>query len=90
MCALLELLIVKLGISAQPMQESFKKYRDWVTWTQLVVVGEKCDIFNMVGLYNEKRVTFPRKKDQWHMKMFVTAGFSKDNIVRLNRVRLHQ
>ena len=27
----LELLIVELGVSAQPMQESFKKYNNWVT-----------------------------------------------------------
>ncbi len=40
--------------------------------------------------YNEKLVTLPRERDQWLMQMFVSAGFSKEDLVRINRVRLHQ
>ena len=90
MSASLELLIVELGVSAQPLQESFKKYKDWVTWTWLVSAWEKYDMFNVVVSYNEKLVTLPRERDQWLMQMFVSVGFSKEDLVRLNRVRLHQ
>ena len=86
----LELLIVELGISAQPLQESFKKYKSWVTWTWLVSVWEKCDMFNVLIEYNENFLKLPRERDQWIMQMFVAVGFSKDDLVRLNRVRLHQ
>ena len=40
--------------------------------------------------YNEKLVKFPRERDQWLMQMFVAVGFSKEDLVRLNRVRIHQ
>ena len=67
MSASLELPIVEFGMSAQPLQESLKKYKDWVTWTWLVSVWEKCDMSNVVVSYNEKVVTFPRERDQWLM-----------------------
>ena len=48
MNAILELLVVEVGVSAQPLQELFKKYKDWVTWTRLVSVWEKCDMVNVM------------------------------------------
>ena len=86
----LELLIVELGISVQPLQESFKRYKSWVTWTWLVSVWEKCNMFNVLIDYNENFLKLPRERDQWIMHIFVVVGFSKDDLVRLNRVRLHQ
>ena len=83
--ASLELLVVELGVSAQPLQESFRKYKDWVKWTWLVSVWEKGDMFNMAVSYNEKLVKFPREGNQWLMQMFIAAGFSKEVLVRLNR-----
>ena len=47
-------------------------------------------MFNMMVSYNKKDVKFPRERDQWLMQMFVAAGFSKDHLVRLNRVLIHQ
>ena len=47
-------------------------------------------MFNVMVSYDEQLVKFPREKDQWLMQMFVTSGFSKEDLVRLNRVRLHQ
>ena len=44
----IEMLIVELGVSVQPFQESFKKYKYWVTWSWMVSVWEKCDMFNVV------------------------------------------
>ena len=46
----------------------------------------KCDMFNVVVSYNEKLVTLPKERDQWLVQMFVSAGFSKDDLIRLNRV----
>ena len=36
----IEMLIIELGVSVQPFQESFKKYKDWVTWSWMVSVWE--------------------------------------------------
>ena len=60
----LELLIVELGISAQPLQESYKWYKSWVTWTWLVLVWEKFDMFNVLIDYNENFLKLPRERDQ--------------------------
>ena len=86
----IEMLIIELGVSFQPFQESFKKYKEWVTWSWMVSVWEKCDMFDVKICLNDKFLTMPRKGDRWLMQMFVTAGFSKDSLLRLNRVRVHQ
>ena len=55
-------------------------------WTWVVPVWEKCDKFNLVVSYNKKPIMFPRERGQWLMQMFVAAGFSKEDLIRLNRV----
>ena len=47
-------------------------------------------MFDVLIDYNENILKLPRERDQWIMQMFVAVGFSKDDLVRLNRVRLHQ
>ena len=42
------MLIFELCVSVQPFQESFNKYKDWVTWSWMVSVWEKCDMFKVV------------------------------------------
>ena len=32
----------------------------------------------------------PREGDKWIMQLFVQAGFNKEYLLRLNRVRVHQ
>ena len=32
----------------------------------------------------------PRKADKWIMQLFVRAGFNKEDLLRLNRVCVHQ
>ena len=59
MSASLELLIVELGVLAQPLQESFKKYKGWVTWTWLVSVWEKCDMLKVVVSYLQRNWSSP-------------------------------
>ena len=59
-------------------------------WTWVVPVWEKCDKFNLVVSYNKKPIMFPRERGQWLMQMFVAAGFSKEDLIRLNMVHLQQ
>ena len=54
------------------------------------IVWEKCDMFDVKICLNDRFFTMPRKGDRWLMQMFVTAGFSKDSLLRLDRVRVHQ
>jgi hypothetical protein len=46
-------LVIELGQSDQPFQESFAIYKDHVTWSWLVPVWEKCDIYGLKILMND-------------------------------------
>ena len=39
---------------------------------------------------NDGELKLPRKGDQWIMVKFAAAGFGKDELERLNKVRVHQ
>ena len=38
---------------------------------------------------NNIELLMPREGDQWLMRLFMAAGFSKDQLLRLNRVRIY-
>ena len=86
----LELLIVELGRSAQPLQESYKKYGKWVTWSWITSLWEKCSKFDIEVRFNDIEIAPPREGDDWLMLQLEEAGFGADDLVRLNRVRIHQ
>ena len=56
----------------------------------MVSIWEKCNLFNVVIDLNNSLVKMPQSGDEWIMRMFVGAGFNKDDLQRLNRVRVHQ
>ena len=86
----IEMLIVELGVLVHPFQESSKRYKDWVTWIWMVSVWEKCDMFKVVIDINDNFLKMPREGDKWIMKLFVQEGFNKEDLLRLNRFRVHQ
>ena len=47
-------------------------------------------MFKVVIDINDNFLKIPRKVDKWIMQMFVRAGFNKEDLLRLNRVRVHQ
>lgn len=83
-------LVIELGISEQPLQESFTKCNKWVTWSWIVSLWEKCDRYGVRVEFNDTLLKIPREQDKWLMREFVCLGFRKDELERLNRVRLHQ
>ena len=44
----LNYLCLEMGVSVQPLQESYKKLGDWVSSCWLKALSEKCDLFNSV------------------------------------------
>jgi hypothetical protein len=92
MSVLMELLITELGISAQPLCESFLKYGSWVTHTWLQSLWEKVDKFDItVEIAPLPMVPLREGDDKWFMQAVVEAGFmSAQEIKILNRFRCHQ
>ena len=59
------MLIVELGVSVQPFQESFNKYKDWVTWSWMMSVWDKCYMFKVVIDINENFLKMLCEGDKW-------------------------
>ena len=59
----IEMLIVELGVSVHPFQESLNKYKNWVTWNWIVSVWGKCDMFKVVIDINDNFLKMPREGD---------------------------
>ena len=86
----LECMIGEMGISNQLLQESYKGFEPWITHLWLKSVWGKCDKFGIDVQFLDVPIEPPREKDRWLMRMFVEAGFGKQELQRLNRVRIHQ
>ena len=47
-------------------------------------------MFKVVIDINDSILKMPREGDKWIMQLFVQAGFNKEDLLRLNIVRVHQ
>ena len=81
---------LEMGISTQPLRQSFSQYSRRVTHSWLKALWEKCDEYNINIQFNDGHLKFPREKDQWLMQIFEDEGYTLIELARLNRVRLHQ
>jgi hypothetical protein len=90
MKASLELLILELGVTSQPLQESYKKYGGWATHSWLKSLWEKCDLLDFRVEFREGIIKLPRERDRWIMLEFIRLGYSLKDLERLNRVRQYQ
>ena len=63
----LELLTLEMGISSQPLQESYKIYEPWITAGWFKSIWEKVDVFRItVEVFNIPLLQ-PRNGDKWMM-----------------------
>ena len=87
----MELFLTELGISAQPLQESYERYGKWITSTWLKSVWEKVKMFNITVEIAPLPVGPPRVGDKWFMQVAMEAGITNTEEQRiLNRFRCHQ
>jgi hypothetical protein len=87
----MELLLTELGVSLQPLQESFVTYGKWITNTWLKSVWEKVDKFNITIEIAPLPMSPPREGDKWFMQVAREAGVTDPGeLVMLNRFRCHQ
>ena len=85
-----ELLVIELGRSHQPFDESFERYQSWVTSCWAKSLWEKADCYGIKIVLNNIDFPFPRLGDRWLMSVFEELQFSAAELRQLNRVRLHQ
>jgi hypothetical protein len=82
------LLFVKLGLSFQPLQESYKRYGYLVTHTWMKMLWEKLSMFNMQGVVAGQPEEYPREGNQFIMQALIQAGYTRKALGRLNRVQV--
>ena len=73
----------------QPLQDSYKKYAQWMTPSWLKYIWEKCDWFDVMVEFNNTLLELPRCGDKWRMGEFLSCGFYADDLRRINRVCIH-
>jgi hypothetical protein len=82
----MEVLLTELGLSPQPLQESFVAYGKWVTNTWLKSIWEKVDKFNITVEIAPLPIRPPREGDKWFMQAVIEAGVTNaDKLVKINR-----
>ena len=86
----LEYIILELGLSAQPLQTSYEKYKGRITSCWLKSLWEKCAMFDVRVEFGNVPIELPREGDQWIMRLLEAAGFCRQDLLRLNRVRIYQ
>ena len=86
----LELLTLEMGISNQPLQESYKRYSSWITAGWFKSVWEKIDMFGITVEVHNIPLLQPRSRDRWMMLEFMRLGYSPHNLRILNKIRVHQ
>ncbi len=79
----MELLLAELGISAQPLQESYERYGKWITSTWLKSVWEKVDMFCITVEIAPLPVCPPREGDKWFMQAAMDAGITNTDKQRI-------
>ena len=86
----LELPTLEMGISSQPLQESYKRYGPWIMDGWFKSLWEKVDMSGITVEVCNILLLQPRKRDNWMMMELKRKGHSTEDLRQLNRVRVHQ
>jgi hypothetical protein len=81
------LLLLKLGVSFQPLQSSYQQFSFLATHTWMKMLWEKLDMFNITIQTAQSSLKFPRRGDKF--LVFIEQGHSREALLRLNQVRVH-
>jgi hypothetical protein len=85
------LFFVELGLSFQPLQESYEHYGHPVTHSWMKTLWEKLSAFGMNKVViADTDQQLPRENNQYIMKALISRGYSGETLKRLNRVRVLQ
>jgi hypothetical protein len=83
------LLLLKLGVSFQPLQSLYQQFSFLATHTWMKMLWEKLDKFNITVQTAESPQKFLGRGDKFLMLIFMERGHGMEALIRLNRVRVH-
>ncbi len=82
------LFLLELGILSQPLQESYIKYSFLSTHSWMKMLWEKVSMFGVRTVVADAGMVYPREGDRFIMQAFFKKGYSRETLLRLNRVRI--
>ena len=77
MQTLLAYLVLEMGVSLQPLQQSYKEYSDWVAHRWLKTLWEKLDLFHVLVEFHDSPIKMGQERDKWLMLELKRLGLSK-------------
>jgi hypothetical protein len=86
----LELLILELGLTANPFSLDFEKYNSWVTDCGWKEIWSNMCRFGFDLSVDTVDLSPPRERDCWFMRAIEDAGFSPEECRIINIIRQHQ
>ena len=78
------LFLLELGISLQPLQESYGKYSFLLTHSWMKMLWEKVSKFGVRTVIADTGIAHPREGDRFIMQAFFERGYPRDILSRLN------
>ncbi len=80
------LFFVELGISFQPLQESYSKYGFLSTHSWMKMLWGKVSMFGVKTVVADWTMEYPREGDRFIMQLLFEMGYPREILQRLNRV----
>jgi hypothetical protein len=74
-------LVIELGLSLQPLQQSFQRFHKLVAWGWLVSLWEKCEVYNIRVEMYDVPLKLPWERDRWLMWEFVKMGYNLQELI---------
>jgi hypothetical protein len=84
------LLFVEVGLSFQPLQESYERCGCLATHSWMKILWVKLSKFDMKLIVEDFNQRYPCKNSQFIMQVLIKSGYSGDMFKRLNCVRVLQ
>jgi hypothetical protein len=84
----MEYLQLELGCNTCPLSESYEHFGMLATRSWLKAFWQGLQRFQVQLWIDYSDIPFPRERDQLLRDMFVTAGYAKQDLIRLNKVRI--
>ncbi len=80
------LFLVEMGLSLQPLQESYEWHSFLLTHSWMKMLWEKVSIFCLKVVVADFHLKYPREGDRFIMQVLIDLGYSKDKLQILNQV----
>ncbi len=85
----LSLLSVELGLSFQPLKESYEQFGFMVTHSWFKMLWEKLSKFGMKVVVADQDIAFPRESNEFIMQVLLKQNYPNDILLCLNCVQVY-